>query len=175
VTCFKPAGIPGRELVSVTLTIDELEAVRLADLVQHPGKRPRTRENGRRKMRMCVPVQENKGLESVAFGHFGSAPFFIIHDTDTGKTVAVENGNRHHAHGSCHPMEAVGGESVDAIIVGGIGMRAIGGLNAAGIRVYRSVEGTVQSNIDAYRRGALVEITPESACGHHGHGNGCGH
>ena len=31
VTRFKPVGIPGRELVTVTLTMDELEAVRLAD------------------------------------------------------------------------------------------------------------------------------------------------
>jgi predicted DNA-binding protein (UPF0251 family) len=32
VTRFKPVGIPGRELISVTLSMDELEAVRLADL-----------------------------------------------------------------------------------------------------------------------------------------------
>ena len=30
--CFKPAGVRGRELESVVLTLDELEAVRLADL-----------------------------------------------------------------------------------------------------------------------------------------------
>ncbi len=30
--CFKPSGIRGCELESVTLTIDELEAIRLADL-----------------------------------------------------------------------------------------------------------------------------------------------
>ncbi len=29
---FKPAGIPGRELEEVTLTLDEFEAIRLADL-----------------------------------------------------------------------------------------------------------------------------------------------
>jgi len=30
-TLFKPAGVPGRDLEQVTLTLDELEAVRLAD------------------------------------------------------------------------------------------------------------------------------------------------
>lgn len=30
--CFKPAGIRGCELEEVTLTLDELEAIRLADL-----------------------------------------------------------------------------------------------------------------------------------------------
>lgn len=33
VTYFKPAGIPLRELEEVTLTLDELEALRLADLL----------------------------------------------------------------------------------------------------------------------------------------------
>ena len=32
VTMFKPAGIPGRTLPEVVLTLDELEAIRLADL-----------------------------------------------------------------------------------------------------------------------------------------------
>lgn len=30
--CFKPAGIPGKHLSEVLLTLDELEAIRLADL-----------------------------------------------------------------------------------------------------------------------------------------------
>ena len=32
VTIFKPAGVPGRTLPEIVLTLDELEAVRLADL-----------------------------------------------------------------------------------------------------------------------------------------------
>ena len=32
VTLFKPAGIPGRTLSEIVLTLDELEAIRLADL-----------------------------------------------------------------------------------------------------------------------------------------------
>ena len=32
ITCFKPAGVPRFELEEVALTLDELEAVRLADL-----------------------------------------------------------------------------------------------------------------------------------------------
>jgi predicted Fe-Mo cluster-binding NifX family protein len=124
---------------------------------------------------MCVPVQEDRGLESVAFGHFGSAAFFVVHDTETGDTVVVGNGNGQHAHGSCNPLQAIGGRSIDAVIVGGIGARAVAGLNAAGIKVYRSVEGTVRNNVEAFTRGGLKEITPEGACGGHGHSGGCGH
>ena len=32
VTLFKPAGVPGRELEQLPLTVDELEAIRLVDL-----------------------------------------------------------------------------------------------------------------------------------------------
>jgi len=32
VTCFKPEGVPRQELKSVLLTVDELEAIRLADM-----------------------------------------------------------------------------------------------------------------------------------------------
>lgn len=32
VRCFKPQGVPGRSLAEVVVTVDELEAVRLADL-----------------------------------------------------------------------------------------------------------------------------------------------
>ena len=34
-TYFKPAGVPGRELQEVVLTVDELESLRLADLEGH--------------------------------------------------------------------------------------------------------------------------------------------
>ena len=35
-------------------------------------------------MKVCVPVSENKGMESVPFGHFGSAPEFVICDLQAG-------------------------------------------------------------------------------------------
>ena len=124
-------------------------------------------------MKVCVPTQEDKGIASVAYGHFGSAPYFIIFDTGLVETKSVANNNQHHAHGSCHPLSALGGESVEAVIVGGIGQRAIEGLNTVGIKVYQSMEGTVKDNVDALMKGSLCELTPQNACGHHVHGNGC--
>ena len=29
-------------------------------------------------MKVCIPVSENKGMESLPYGHFGSAPEYII-------------------------------------------------------------------------------------------------
>ncbi len=100
-------------------------------------------------MKICIPTQEDKGVNSVAHGHFGSAQRFIIHDSEKDETISVLNNNQHHAHGACHPLQALGGESVDVVVVGGIGRRALQGLNAMGIKVFQSMEGTAQNNIDA--------------------------
>jgi predicted Fe-Mo cluster-binding NifX family protein len=74
----------------------------------------------------------------------------------------------------CHPVGALGGRHIDAIIVGGIGARAIVKLNAEGMRVYRSAPGSIGENIELLSNGKLEELTVESACGGHGHGSGCG-
>ncbi len=31
-------------------------------------------------MRICLPVGNNAGIDSIVFGHFGNAPFFAIYD-----------------------------------------------------------------------------------------------
>lgn len=119
-------------------------------------------------MKICIPTENDKGIESIVHGHFGSAPYFIIYDTNAEETETIHNRDQHHAHGACHPMQALDGRSVDAIIVGGIGRRAVQGLNATGIKVFKSVEGTVKSNIDAILKNTLSELTVENACTQHG-------
>jgi predicted Fe-Mo cluster-binding NifX family protein len=126
-------------------------------------------------MKICIPTQEDKGLAGIAYGHFGSAQYFIIHDTESGETKSLSNGNQHHAHGACNPMAALDGANVEAVIVGGIGRRAVMGLNEQGIKVYLSIDGTAQDNVDALKQGKLDELTADNACGGHGHGAGCGH
>jgi len=125
-------------------------------------------------MSICIPAATNEGLSADAFGHFGSAPFFVIHDPESQSTEVLENGNAHHAHGGCQPLAALEGRPVDALIVGGIGARAIQRLNEGGIRVYRAVEGTIASNIEKLKSGSLEEITPSAGCsGHHGNEHDC--
>jgi predicted Fe-Mo cluster-binding NifX family protein len=125
-------------------------------------------------MRVCIPAQDAKGLEGTPYGHFGSASLFVIHDSETGQTEIIGNADSLHAHGMCHPVGALDGRKIDVIIVGGIGARAIMKLNAEGMRVYRSAPGSIRENIELLKGGGLEELTVENACGHHGHGQGCG-
>ena len=124
-------------------------------------------------MKLCIPIKKNKDLDSEVYSHFGSASAFIIYDTENQDFVLTNNADKQHLHGQCQPMNSLADKNVDAVIVGGIGERAILKLNAMNIKVYKSESGTVKSNIELFHNSALMELTPEYACAHHGHGNGC--
>ena len=127
-------------------------------------------------MRIAFPTQEARGKESMVYGHFGSAPIFIVLESETGEVEEVVNRDRVHAHGQCQPLAALGGKAVDAIVVGGIGAGALSKLNASGIRVYRAVEGSVEENLELFDKGRLPELTMEQSCAGHRHqGGGCAH
>lgn len=124
-------------------------------------------------MKICFPVEHNKGLESAVFGHFGSAPIFMVYDTESATLNPLENQDLDHIHGKCSPIKALGGSMVDVVVVGGIGAGAINKLNSMGIKVYRASQGSIEENIDLFDRNVLSEIAVEHACG--GHAGGCAH
>lgn len=119
-------------------------------------------------MRVCIPVEENNGIQSRTYGHFGSAPWFIVYDTETGKTEEIPNNNEHHEHGQCNPLSSLQHHNLDAMITEGIGRRALEKIHAAGMKVFRTdshdtVENVVQMFIDR----KLPELTFEDTCHHH--------
>jgi predicted Fe-Mo cluster-binding NifX family protein len=119
-------------------------------------------------MKICIPTATNKGKEAEVYGHFGSAPFFTIYDTDSGSVEVIDNANQHHAHGMCQPMAALGGKDVNAVVTGGAGAGAIQKLNQGGIKVYRAVAGTVADVAAQFAGGKLEEISVQDACAHYG-------
>ncbi|MFA5074163.1 MAG: NifB/NifX family molybdenum-iron cluster-binding protein [Nitrospirota bacterium] len=126
-------------------------------------------------MKICFPVEKDEGINSTVYNHFGSAPAFIIVDSDTNSMVTINNCDQHHAHGACNPMKALDNQKIDALVVGGIGTGALVGLNRTGIRVYRSQAATIQENSAMFKNGTLTELTPDQCCGGHGSGGGCAH
>lgn len=125
-------------------------------------------------MKVCFPTETVEGLESRVYGHFGSAPGFVIVDTETRAIEEIDNQDLHHAHGLCQPIKALGGRDVDAVAVGGIGMGALMKLQAQGIKVYRAAEGTVAENVGLIRERKLPEFEAGLTCAGHA-GGGCAH
>lgn len=126
-------------------------------------------------MKIAFPCQENNGLESPVYSHFGSAPYFIVVDPETGDIEAIINQDLHHAHGNCQPLLALGGRPVDAVVVGGIGRGALFKLNNSGVTAYRAVEGTVSENLELIRSGRLPQFTADHTCSGHDGGHQCIH
>ncbi|MGK2906341.1 MAG: NifB/NifX family molybdenum-iron cluster-binding protein [Desulfuromonadales bacterium] len=126
-------------------------------------------------MKLCIPVESNEGLNSLVYGHFGSAPMFVVVDTETSELTEIVNRDLHHAHGACSPLKALGGTEIDAIIVGGIGAGALMGLNRAGLKVYKAQGVNLADNLTCLGMDLLPELSPDQVCGGHGHGHGCGH
>ena len=125
-------------------------------------------------MRICFPVFNLKGLESPVYAHFGSAPGFVIVNTENQAVDEISNNDLHHAHGMCQPLKALGGREVDAVVVGGIGMGALMKLQAQRIKVFRAAEGTVKENIKLIITKKLPEFDVEQTCAGHA-GGGCAH
>jgi predicted Fe-Mo cluster-binding NifX family protein len=122
-------------------------------------------------MNICIPIEEDKGLESQVCAHFGSAPAFLIVDSDSGASKVILNTNQHHGHGGCAPLHSLQGEQIDGMVVGGIGMGALNKLKAANIQVYISEMATVSLTLAALKSGTLRIMQPNMACAHHGHGH----
>jgi len=125
-------------------------------------------------MIIAIPIEKDEGLESRVCAHFGSAPGFLIVDTENAACRAVLNQNQHHTHGACMPLASLQGEHLDGIVVGGIGAGALARLNAANISVYLASAPTVAATVKAFQKGTLERVEPGMACGHHGQGHGCG-
>lgn len=124
-------------------------------------------------MRICIPTEGTAGLKEKLYGHFGSAPYFTIIDTESGSVTHVTNADQNHVHGQCNPIAALAGEQVDALVVQGIGGGAAARLTQAGVDVYQAQVSTVAEAVQALQEGKLLRVTITGTCNHHGHGHNC--
>ena len=118
-------------------------------------------------MKICLPTEDEKGLDSRLYGHFGSAPYLTIVDTATGKTEVIARSGDHE-HGSCVPAGFVVSSGVEAVVCGGMGRRALAALE--GTAVYMAEAGPVRDVLDELKAGRLPLLSADEACagGHHG-------
>jgi len=126
-------------------------------------------------MRICFPIETDKGLDSTVSDHFGSAALFLVADTDSGATTVISNSDQHHAEGACNPLQALQGSNIEGIAVRNIGAGAVGQLNRSGLRVYKAVGDTVQNNLEKLTANTLPEYAASEGCSGHGNGGGCCH
>jgi predicted Fe-Mo cluster-binding NifX family protein len=126
-------------------------------------------------MKICFPVQKDDGIDSTIYNHFGSAPFFVIVDTDTDALSTINNRDQHQTHGAYNPMKALDDQKVDAIVVGGIGAGTLTRLNQMGIIVLRSAAATIRKNMAMFVWHKLPTLTLQGCRGGHSADGGYAH
>lgn len=118
--------------------------------------------------RIAVPSNGDGGLDSTRSGHFGHCDVFTLVDVEDGQIIkisTVENGG--HAQGGCMvPVNLLAGHNVNALIVGGIGMRPLMGFRQVGIDVYHDDQRPLtRPVVEDLIAGKLSMITDNQVCG----------
>ncbi len=99
---------------------------------------------------------------------FGRAKYFVVVDTDTDEATAHDNAqNLNAAQGAgVQAGAAVVRLGVTAVVTGNVGPKAFRVLNAAGIKVYLSGNGSVADAVRRLKEGGLKEATGATVEGH---------
>ncbi len=119
-------------------------------------------------MRVAIPSNGLGGLDGTRAGHFGHCDVFTVIDCQNGEIVDVTTiKNEEHVQGGCMvPVNLLAGHKVDALLVGGIGMRPLMGFKEAGIKVYHEAErAEIRAVIDDLIAGRIPEIQSDQVCG----------
>lgn len=136
-------------------------------------------------MKICVPTENDNGLEAPVSRHFGMAPYFAFVDSETRQAEFVRNSARGHAAGRCRAVDLVAEHRPDAVLTAEIGPGAFDTLHAAGRPIYRAADGRLDAALTSLAEGRTPEIAREEAVGHshreglhrhagHGQAGGCG-
>lgn len=128
-------------------------------------------------MRICIPTVDERGYESEAHDHLGSAPFFTVVDMDSDEIKIVRNPDCHHHPGTCHHVPLLLAQHVDLVACKAVGHRSFEALNEAGIGVLAPVTGTVARVLETIRSGNVSRLSADEARrgGLHGRHGGAGH
>jgi len=118
--------------------------------------------------RIAIPSMAPGGLDGQRSGHFGHCDVFTFVDVEDGqiKQVSVLP-NQSHVQGGCMvPVNLLASHKVDALIVGGIGMRPLMGFRQVGIQVYYDAERPeIRPVVEDLINDQLPEIGDDQVCG----------
>lgn len=118
--------------------------------------------------RIAVPSLEQGGLEGKRAGHFGHCDVFTLIDVENGEIKNVTTiPNQEHVQGGCMvPVNLLSQHKVNALIVGGIGMRPLMGFKQVGIEVYHdSQRPEIKPVVEDLIAGSLPRISENEVCG----------
>ena len=125
-----------------------------------------------KKIRIAIPSVGLGGIDGQRAGHFGHCDVFTCIDAEDGRITSVTTiQNEEHVQGGCMvPVNLLASNHVNALIVGGIGMRPLMGFRQVGIDVYHDAErAEIKPVVEDLLAGKLTMISDDQVCGGGGH------
>jgi predicted Fe-Mo cluster-binding NifX family protein len=120
-------------------------------------------------MKIAMPVDE-KTMESSVCISFGRTPYFLIYDTETKESVFLDNSAAASQGGAgIKAAQAVADSQAGALLTPRCGENAAEVINAAKIKIYKTINDSIKDNIAAFQEGKL-SLLDEIHAGFHGHG-----
>jgi predicted Fe-Mo cluster-binding NifX family protein len=113
-------------------------------------------------------TSQDKTLQGALDSRFGRTRYFIIYNIETKEFAAIENiQNLNAAQGAgIQTAQNVVATDSKAVITSNCGPKAYRVLSAAGVKIYKGIEASVEENIKKYNNGELEEMEDANVAGH---------
>ena len=122
-------------------------------------------------MKTCIPITENRGLQSRIHEHFGKTPCHAIIDIEKRTTEILDMNEE--CDGHCAPLPLLIEKGVELVLCKKIGQGAAGRFRQSGIQVKRTTAGTVQEALVEQSLRFIPDISEKNLCHkHHHHDDG---
>ena len=118
--------------------------------------------------RIAIPSMDGGGIDGQRSGHFGHCDVFTLVDVEGGEIKQITTiPNQSHVQGGCMvPVNLLSEHKVNALIVGGIGMRPLMGFRQAQIDVYHDdSRPEIKPVVEDLIAGKLPMISDDEVCG----------
>ncbi len=118
-------------------------------------------------MRYLIPLENDLGSHSRISSHFGRSPYYavVFNDPSSGKIRAeIKSASGEARGGACSAGDMVRKFGVDAVIVKGIGVRAIRVLQGLGVKIYKTGSETLDQVMREIEGGDLIPFSSDEAC-----------
>ncbi len=121
-------------------------------------------------MIIAIPVDDQSSENKVCVS-FGRAPYFLIYDTENGSKSIIHNSAASSQGGAgIKAAQTVVDSRAEAILTPRCGENAAEVINAAGIKIFKTISDSISENINAFKEGKL-ESLDNIHPGFHGRGD----
>jgi len=110
-------------------------------------------------MKVCLS-STGDNLDAQIDMRFGRCRYFLFVDTDSMKFEAVDNANIASAGGAgIRSAQLIADKEAQVLLSGNVGPNAFDVLNAAGIKIYSGISGSIKEALEKLKSGELNETS----------------